>query len=115
MTKQQFISGYLTLARSDQIRFLAFLAAQLTVHARGTYEVGTDRIAQPERLREINEFQHRIAFHLFHLLRDQPQRYPEDVFAELLVDYAEAVGAVSLLKKSLDVVASSLSATASAG
>lgn len=39
---------------------LARLANALTICARDTYEVGTDRVAQPELLRAYNELLHRV-------------------------------------------------------
>src|SRR5690349_4253970 len=39
---------------------LANLASTLTICARDTYEVGTDRVVQPEMLRAYNELLHRV-------------------------------------------------------
>lgn len=39
---------------------LARLASTLTICARDTYEVGTDRVVQPELLRAYNELLHRV-------------------------------------------------------
>jgi len=39
---------------------LVRLACELTICARDTYEVGTDRVLQPERLRAFNELLHRV-------------------------------------------------------
>lgn len=105
MTEPQFILDYQALGRAEQIRFLVFLSAQLTVHARGTYEAGSERLEDPARLREINEFQHRLSFHLLHLMWDQVSRYPDAVFAEIVWDFAQATGAEKLLVQSLRAAA----------
>ncbi len=49
-------------ALSNQARtvLLARLASTLTICARDTYEVGTDRVVQPELLRAYNELMHRV-------------------------------------------------------
>jgi len=47
-------------SNADKTNFLAVLAHELTVSARGTYEVGTDGVLQPEMLRRFNELQHRV-------------------------------------------------------
>ena len=39
---------------------LASLDSTLTICARNTYEVGTDRVVQPELLRAYNELLHRV-------------------------------------------------------
>jgi len=39
--------------------FLVYLAHALTILARDTYEVGTEGVTNPSRLRHINELQHR--------------------------------------------------------
>jgi hypothetical protein len=39
---------------------LARLAGTLTICARDTYDVGTDRVVQPELLRAYNELLHRV-------------------------------------------------------
>ena len=47
-------------SNADKAHFLAVLAHELTVCARGTYEVGTSGVLQPEMLRGFNELQHRV-------------------------------------------------------
>ncbi len=49
-----------TPPENEKVIFLAHLAHQLTVCARGTYEVGTENILQPRILRAYNELQHRV-------------------------------------------------------
>ena len=58
-----------TWSVENKVKFLARLAHELTVCARGTYEVGTTRVLEPEILRSYNEFQHRVTGSLVeHLL-----------------------------------------------
>jgi hypothetical protein len=91
MNAEQFLKKYVTLTVEQRITFLARLAASITVDARGTYVPGTDGVAEPSRLREFNEFLHRVTFQLTHMLSGTPERYPDAVFAEIVWDFAEAV------------------------
>lgn len=48
-------------SRKRKLVFLALLAHELTVCARGeTYEAGTDGVLKPELLRRFNELMHRV-------------------------------------------------------
>jgi hypothetical protein len=49
-----------SLSVEEKIAFLAHLAHDLTVAARGTYVPGTESVAKPESLRAYNEVQHRV-------------------------------------------------------
>lgn len=51
--------------------FLCYLAHELTICARSTYEAGTDQVVEPSVLRGYNELQHRVTASLReHLLGD---------------------------------------------
>src|SRR6266536_1365703 len=91
MSVNDIISQFPRLAIEQQIHFLAHLTAELTVWARGTYEVGTERVSDPVRLRAFNEFQHRMLGHLRNLIDGENERYPDDVVAQMLVDYARGL------------------------
>lgn len=47
-------------SNAQKVHFLAVLAHELTVSARGTYEVGTTGVLEPEVLRAFNEVEHRV-------------------------------------------------------
>jgi hypothetical protein len=49
-----------SLSNHAKTVLLARLAYTLTICARDTYEVGTDRVVQPELLRAYNELLHRV-------------------------------------------------------
>jgi hypothetical protein len=49
-----------TWSQDQKARFLAALAFELTICARGTYDVGKPGVLQPEALRAFNEIQHRV-------------------------------------------------------
>lgn len=48
------------MSNHEKALLLVRLANELTICARDTYEVGTDRVLQPELLRAYNELLHRI-------------------------------------------------------
>jgi hypothetical protein len=83
-------ADYAALGRSGQILLLAKLANWLTLMARDTYgpEGG---VADSYRLRAFNETQNRILAQLNRLLTEDDHRYPDDVFANILVDQFQAL------------------------
>ena len=64
-------------------------AHALTVLARDTYEVGRDGLTDPSRLRGINELQHRILSFLMALMKNDANRYPNDIFVRLILERPE--------------------------
>ncbi len=89
MTVQQAQKAYAALPPGGQARFLATLAHDLTIWARDAYpQLLPDTTLVVERLRVINELQHRVTAHLAHLLEEDPRRYPDDVLVAILFDFA---------------------------
>ncbi len=66
------------LSTEQQIRVLAAFGHNLTVAARDTYEVGAAGVENPERLRDINEIQHRLWAHIASLATSGARRYPDN-------------------------------------
>src|SRR5271154_5733446 len=83
--RQRISSRYLALDRQEQILLLAKLANRLTIVARDTYDL-QGGVANAVRLRAVNEAQHRILAQLLQVLTGDARRYPDDVFANILVD-----------------------------
>jgi hypothetical protein len=73
-------------SNADKAHFLAVLAHELTVGARGTYEMGTTGVLQPEVLRGFNELQHRVTASLRDHLRGTPGM-PLEVVLEMLTQF----------------------------
>jgi hypothetical protein len=71
---------------ADKAYFLAVLAHELTVSARGTYEVGTDGVLQPEALRAFNEMEHRVTGSVRDHLRGIAGM-PLEAVLEMLMDF----------------------------
>ena len=82
----EWTERYRCAAPEVQARFLARLALELTVVARGTHPQAATDTADAvcaETLQAVNELQHRIAGQLVHLLSHDPHRYPDDVFCAM--------------------------------
>jgi hypothetical protein len=83
--RSRISSQYAALDSRQQIMLLASLADKLTLMARDTYNL-EGRVVDSVRLRNFNEAQNRILSQLSRLLADDERRYPDDVFANILVD-----------------------------
>jgi hypothetical protein len=75
------------LPSSKQVSVLAAFGINLTIVARDTYVAGELGIHAPQRLRAINEIQHRLLGHLLALVTQADSRYPDDVLLSILLDH----------------------------
>jgi hypothetical protein len=73
-------------SNTRKTHFLAVLAHELTVCARGTYEVGTAGVLEPELLRAFNELEHRVTSSLRDYLRGT-EGMPLDAVLQILTDF----------------------------
>jgi hypothetical protein len=62
------ISSFTKLSRDEQAVALARFAFELTIAARDTYVPGSTAVQFPERLRALNEIQHRVTGRLVDIL-----------------------------------------------
>jgi hypothetical protein len=81
------ISRFSAAGKDDQLRLLARFGHNLTVEARDTYVPQTDQVHTPSRLRAINEIQHRVLGHIYSLLINSDQRYPNDVIVQIMLEH----------------------------
>ena len=81
------ISRFSAADKDDQLRVLVGFGHNLTVEARDTYVPQTDQVHTPSRLRAINEIQHRVLGHIYALLTDSDQRYPDDVIVQIMLEH----------------------------
>lgn len=91
---------YFGLADSDKLIFLALVTGHLTIHGRA---FGLD-LAGEQQIRAfkgLNELHHLISFH-FAGIGMKEDRYPDDVFLEILVEKAASYGLSAQLQQSLD-------------
>jgi hypothetical protein len=62
---------------------------KLTVVARDSYVVDQDVLTNPQRVRRINEVQHRVSAFLWALLRNDPKRYPDDILVRVILEHPD--------------------------
>ncbi|MDQ3089331.1 MAG: hypothetical protein M3Q78_12165 [Acidobacteriota bacterium] len=86
MKTEEIIAFFSSLTRDEQIKFLAHFLHYLTIVARDTYQVGTENIINQPKLRTVNEIQHQISSHLFALLENSLERYPDDVLMQIIFE-----------------------------
>ena len=77
------------LHHEGQLRVLAIFGHNLTMVARDTYEVQAPGVRAPERLRAINEIQHRVFGHIRALTTADSRRYPDDVLLSIFFEIGD--------------------------
>jgi hypothetical protein len=86
MTTDEAIAIFTSYSLAEKREFVAQLMYELTVVGRGTYEIGQDGLSVPQRLRHLNEVQHRLGAYLWALLRNDERRYPDDVLLRIVLE-----------------------------
>lgn len=79
-------------SREQQIRWLSRLLFQISIFARDTYEVGTDNLTDPPRMRRFNELMHRVSLHLVAFIDDDLNRFSDEIFFRFLAEALQEVG-----------------------
>lgn len=96
-----------SLSNRQKAELLARLAYTLTICARDTYEVGTDRVTQPELLRAYNELLHRVtAAVMGHVLESKGYSLKDSL--EMLRAFGKANGRTGEMQWALEQAAKSL-------
>jgi hypothetical protein len=91
MSQDQLSDIFHRLSEHDKISLLARWLVELGTCARDTYVPGSDAVVDAPRLRIFNELQHRIAAQLDHLINGEDNRYPDDVFLQMVLAGADEV------------------------
>ena len=86
MTDDKAVSVFMSFSSEEKKEFLAQLMYELTLIVRDNYETGQDGLCNPQRVRRANEVQHRVSAFLWASLRDDPQRYPDDVLVRIILE-----------------------------
>jgi hypothetical protein len=86
MDTDQLVVEFRSLSPAAQIEALVRLAHELTIVGRDTYESSSLGLRNPDRLRSLNEVQHRITSHVLALLAADPGRYPDEVLASMILE-----------------------------
>ncbi len=86
MTTDEASSIFSSYSLGEKAEFLAGLMYELTIVARDSYEAGGTGLTNPERVRRVNEVQHRLSAFLWAVLRNDPRRYPDDVLVKIICE-----------------------------
>lgn len=89
MTIDEAIAIFSAYSLREKEEFLAHLIYELTVVARDNYEVTGDGLTNSQRVRRINEIQHRLSAFLWALLRNDSKRYPDEVLVRIILEHPE--------------------------
>jgi hypothetical protein len=102
MTRDEAKTAFLSMLPKNKMRVLSLLAHKLTICARTAYlpEVSDDLARQ--RLRGLNELLHDVTSQVMHMVSEDTNRYPDDVFMFSPPEYCRPFGArhrLSLLSR----------------
>jgi hypothetical protein len=86
MEHEEATRRFTSLSGEKQLRVLAAFGHSLTIAARDTYEVQAPGVRAPQRLRDINEIQHRVLAHILKLTAGDARRYPDDVLVSIMLE-----------------------------
>jgi hypothetical protein len=87
MTHDEIVRRYQRLSTDSQLHVLAAFGHSLTIAARDTYDVQAPGVHAPQRLRAINEIQHRIFGHMMALMNADAKRYPDDTLLSIALEH----------------------------
>ena len=90
MTPDEAVVAFSSLSASEQLRVLVDYAHGLTVIARDTYVPQTEHVADPRRLRMLNEIQHRVTAQMRRLISGSAERYPDDAVVRIIIGEDDA-------------------------
>ena len=110
MTQAEVKQAFAGMQPDQQLRILALVALNVTVAARTAYPGQVEERLVAGKLRAFNEVLHTIAGQLLHLIDEDSNRYPDDVFIDALFERAQHGDCASDLA---DAFAWSYSATSS--
>jgi hypothetical protein len=88
----QLKDTFSALTEEQQALVLAAYAHELTVLARDGYEAGTERLSDPLLLRRINEVQHRVTAAISSRLKNNKERYPDEVLIDIIAGGDDGLG-----------------------
>jgi hypothetical protein len=85
MNLESEIRHFSDLSANEQARFLARFMYELTLEARNFYSPGGEQTIDANKLRFVNEVQHRVCRFMEQILIDDPARSSNDVMLRLLL------------------------------
>jgi hypothetical protein len=88
-TVQSLRVSYGQQSVKQQIYALCLLSSYLTLEGRSLYPPSISIEQAYKVLKTINEIQHSIVNQLIPLLTDNPRRYPDDVFINIIIEKSD--------------------------
>jgi hypothetical protein len=85
MNIESEVRHFAELSSIDKSRFLARFMYELTLEARNFYAPGGNQDIDANKLRFVNEIQHRVTRFIEQILIDDPARSSDDVMLRLLL------------------------------
>jgi hypothetical protein len=85
MNLESEIRHFSEMSANEQARFLARFMYELTLEARNFYGPGGEQTIDANKLRFVNEIQHRLTRFIEQILIDDPARSADDVMLRLLL------------------------------
>ncbi len=101
MTDEKFhalISAFQERTKHEKTLFLARFDFELTIAAREKYVPQDTGVANPEKLRVLNEIQHRITGRLLDILRDRERQGAEEHVLGFAFEAARRAGCVNYVE-----------------
>ena len=89
MEHEEVKRRFRSLPPDAQLRVLATFGHNLTIAARDTYEFQAPGVRAPQRLRDINEIQHRVLAHILALASVNKWRYPDDDLLSIVLEFGD--------------------------
>ncbi|MDD2815139.1 MAG: hypothetical protein PHP00_05295 [Thiotrichaceae bacterium] len=78
------LAEFSKMSQLEKLTWLSRLLHSATIDARDTYQVGTNQLENPEKLRRYNEFMHRALGFQLAIACDHNSRMPDEQFFEML-------------------------------
>ena len=89
MTPKEVKDMFVGMQPDQQLRVLVLFAHNITLAARTAYPGQVEEHRVAGKLRAFNEVLHTITGQLMHLIEEDPNRYPDDVFIDALFERAQ--------------------------
>ncbi len=89
MTANEAKSEFVEMVSDRKMRMLALLAHNLTICARSAYLPEIGEVSARKRLHALNELLHVVTGQLMHMVAGDANRYPDNVFMDILREKAQ--------------------------
>jgi hypothetical protein len=97
---EEFKDWFLKLQDADKLIFLPLVLGHLTIHGRA-FGLDLSGEEQIRAFRGLNELNHQISFYFAGIGEARQNRYPDDVFLQILFEKAASFGLSPHLEESL--------------